>query len=270
MKFKIFIFIYFFMFLLLESLTNTSADKSKFKKKTVTWNQYKNDIEYSDTMVRNDFGNIYGWNSKRATIVDSFLRITLAPNALSAASGIVSSVNIKEGDFYQLKYDIRFDKDFDWGRGGKVGFGFQVGETRAGGVSGDDGQGGTFRLAWYKDNDERVYFRPYLYHKDQNGKYGSDFGLTYPTQGSLIKNKTYKIVMKIKNNSSGKKNGRAIITIDGDKFVDITIRWTDCEDKKKIHRLLFHTFRGGNQKHWMSSKESFVYYDNFELKRLRK
>lgn len=83
-------------------------------------------------MARADFGPISNWNEKRALISNGSLRITIEKNALSHAGGIIASIRIPSGTAYRLRFDIRFDDRFEWSRGGKLGFGFAIGDGNTG------------------------------------------------------------------------------------------------------------------------------------------
>jgi hypothetical protein len=102
-------------------------------------------------MAKSDFGSVSGWNNNRAMISDGTLRIKLEKNALSGAGGIISATKIPEGSAYELDFDVRFHSQFDWSRGGKVGFGFGIGNRNTGCNVPTDGAGGTLRLMWYNN-----------------------------------------------------------------------------------------------------------------------
>ena len=174
---------------------------------SVNWDNYANGTTYTSTNAANDFGNVTGWNNNRGYISNGNLRIQLDPNALSAAGGVVANIDVSDGAAYEMDYDIRFHSQFDWSRGGKVGFGFSIGDGNTGGDPAWDGNGGTLRLMWYRNDANRVYFQPYLYYRDQPGQYGDDFGLTYPASGSIQKGTTYHVHLYIKSNTGSNTDG---------------------------------------------------------------
>ncbi|MDF2190402.1 polysaccharide lyase [Paraflavitalea sp. CAU 1676] len=231
------------------------------------WNSYANGSTYTTAQASADFGNISGWNESRSMISNGNLRVTLEPNALSSAGGIIGNIDVSDGSAYELDFDIRFHSAFDWSRGGKLGFGFSVGEGNTGGDPGWDGNGGSLRLMWY-NNGSRVYFHPYLYYKDQPDDFGDNFGKSYPSTGSLNKGQTYHVHMYIKSNTGTSTNGRAQIIIDGTTLLDIPIRWTTNDAQRLIKKVTFHTFRGGSEAHWMSSTTGYIYYDNLVVNKI--
>lgn len=231
------------------------------------WDSYTHGSQYTSGQAAADFGNISGWNAGRSMISNGNLRVTLEPNALSGAGGIVSNIDVSDGSAYELDFTIRFHSQFDWSRGGKLGFGFAIGDGNAGGDPAWDGNGGTLRLMWYNNNG-RVYFHPYVYHRDQAGQYGDNFGKSYPSSGSLVKGQTYQVHMYIKSNTGSNTNGRAQILIDGNTLLDIPIRWTTNDAKRLIRLVTFHTFRGGSQSYWMSPTVGYIYYDNLSVHKI--
>lgn len=231
------------------------------------WDSYTHGNQYTTAQASADFGNISGWNQGRSMISNGNLRVTLEPNALSGAGGIVSNIDVSDGSAYELDFDVRFHSAFDWSRGGKLGFGFSVGEGNAGGDPGWDGNGGTLRLMWYNNNG-RVYFHPYVYHRDQAGQYGDNFGKSYPSSGSLVKGTTYHVHMYIKSNTGSNTDGRAEILVNGTTLLNIPIRWTTNDAQRLIKQVTFHTFRGGSQDYWKSSTVGYIYYDNLVVHKI--
>lgn len=234
----------------------------------VNWNNRAHGTTYTSTQAAEDFGNVGGWNNSRAYISNGTCRITLLPNALSGAGGVVANVDVTDGTAYELDFDVKFHSQFDFSRGGKIGFGFGVGDGNAGGDPGWDGNGGSLRLMWYTNDNGRTYFHPYVYHRDQEGQYGDNFGASYPSSGSLQKEQWYSVHMYIKSNTGSSTNGRAQIKINGTTLIDRNIRWTTNDTKRFIRNLWFHTFRGGSQSYWQSNTTGYIYYDNLRVNKL--
>ncbi|RPD41960.1 polysaccharide lyase [Chitinophaga barathri] len=231
------------------------------------WNSYANGSQYTQSQAAADFGNISGWNAGRSMISNGNLRITLEPNALSGAGGVVSNIDVSDGSEYQVSFTIRFHSAFDWSRGGKLGFGLFIGDGNAGGDPAWDGNGGSFRLMWYNNNG-RIYFHPYVYHRDQAGQYGDNFGVSYPSSGSLVKGQTYSVTLYAKSNTGSSTNGRARMIINGTTVLDRAMRWTTNDAKRLIRNVSFHTFRGGSQSYWMSPTVGYVYYDDLVVTKI--
>ncbi|CAF0898821.1 unnamed protein product [Adineta steineri] len=239
--------------------------------KTLNWDNYGHQQTYTDIMARSDFGSVTGWVSSRAMTSGGRLRVTVEKNALSGAGGLISNTRIPDGTAYELGFDIQFHSQFDWSRGGKVGFGLGIGNGNTGCNLPTDGAGGTLRLMWYNNpSTNRVYFHPYIYHQGMPGPCGSNFGKSYPTSGSIEKGRTYKIHMYVKSNTGNNANGHVQLKIDGQAVIDQSIRWTTNDSRRFINNLSFHTFRGGKGDEWKSGTDGYIYYDNLYVRQISK
>lgn len=236
---------------------------------SVNWNNYAHQSTYTRANAESDFGNISSWVDSRAMISNGNLRITLLKNALSGAGGVIGNIDVSDGSAYEMDYDIRFHSAFDWSRGGKVGFGFSVGDGNTGGDPGWDGNGGSLRLMWYQTDAGRVFFQPYIYYKDQPGQYGDTFGKSYPSSGSISRSTTYHVHMYIKSNTGSNTDGHVQIMINGTVVLDRAIRWTTNDSKRLIKNVTFHTFRGGSQTYWQSTTDGYIYYDNLVVHKIQ-
>lgn len=235
---------------------------------TVNWNGRADGV-YTQSAAAADFGNITGWNDTRTWISGGTCRIKLLKNALSGAGGVIGNIDISDGSAYELDYDVKFHSQFDFSRGGKIGFGFSIGDGNTGGDPAWDGNGGTARLMWYQTDAGRVFFQPYIYYKDQSGQYGETFGRSYPSSGSLNKGQWYKVHLYVKSNTGSNTNGHIQLVIDGTIILDQDIRWTTNDNKRLIRGLTFHTFRGGSQTYWQSSTDGYIYYDNLKVHKIQ-
>jgi hypothetical protein len=249
-----------------QSVIDQTAPRAIYSQRAVNWDNRATGT-YTTGDASTDFGNIGGWNESRCYISNGTCRITLLKNALSSACGVIANTDISDGSAYEMDFDVRFHSQFDWSTGGKVGFGFSVGEGNTGGDPGWDGNGGSLRLMWY-NTGSRVFFQPYVYHKDQPGQYGDTFGKSYPSTGSLNKGQTYRVHMYIKSNTGSNTNGHVQIKIDNNVVLDRDIRWTTNDSQRLIKKLYFHTFRGGSQTYWQSSVDSYIYYDNLWINKI--
>jgi hypothetical protein len=235
---------------------------------SVNWDNFTTGTTYTTSQAVSSFGNVTGWNESRTFISNGNARITLQPNALSGAGGVVANVDISDGSAYEVDYDVRFHSQFDWSRGGKLGFGFSIGEGNTGGDPGWDGNGGSARIMWYQTDAGRVFFQPYLYFKDQSGQYGETFGKSYPSTGSLNKGQTYHVHLYVKSNTASNTDGHVQLVIDNTIVLDRDIRWTTNTAQRLIKGLTFHTFRGGSQDYWESSTVGYIYYDNLSVHKI--
>lgn len=254
-----------------KSVAHTSAINSTF---SLNWDNNAAGT-YTSSQANSDFGNVSGWNQSRANITGgksgNGIQVVLLPNALSGDGGLISNTDISDGPAYEMDYDIKFHSQFHWSRGGKVGFGFLVGDGNTGGDPGWDGNGGSLRLMWYSpdSNPDRVFFQPYVYYRDQAGEYGDSFTQRYPSSGALQKGVWYHVHMYIKSNTGSNRDGHAQILINGTSILDMDIRWTTNDSKRLIRNLSFHTFRGGSQTYWQASTQDYIYYDNLSVHKIQ-
>lgn len=244
----------------------TTSPRAIYSQRWVDWNN-RSDGTYTSSEASTDFGNVSGWNDSRAWNSSGTCRITLLKNALSGAGGVIANIDISDGSAYELDFDVKYHSEFDWSRGGKVGFGFGIGDGKSGGNPGWDGNGGSLRLMWYNNNG-RIYFHPYVYYRDQPTEYGDNFGKSYPTSGSISRGTWYKVHMYVKSNNGSNSDGHVQIKINGTTVLDQNIRWTTNDSKRLIRNLWFHSFRGGSQTYWQSSTDGYIYYDNLWVNKI--
>lgn len=221
---------------------------------------------YSSSMADSDFGNIGGWDAS-AYISSETCRITLAPDVIGTAGGMESRIDISDGDEYTLEFRIRFHSEFDWSRGGKCGWGFQMGNGVTGCRSDDarNNQGGSMRLMWYTNDDGRTYFQPYIYHRGMTTRCGDTFGKSYPSgSGSLQRGSWYDVKMYYKANTGSNYNGIARLWINGTEVLNQTnIRWAD-NSNRTVRGLYYSVFRGGSESYWGSPSVGYIYFDNLK------
>ncbi len=241
-----------------DSGTDTSP-RATYSSRTVDWNN-RTDGTYTLSEATSDFGNVSGWNESRAYNSGGTCRVTLLKNALSSAGGMISNIDIPDGSEYELQFDVKFHSAFDWSRGGKLGFGFRIGEGNTGCDKADDGNGGSVRIMWY--NNGRAILKPYVYYKDMPGTCGYDFGKTYPASGEIQRGVWYTIKIYVKSNTGSNTNGQLKIFINGTTVLSTAIRWTTNDAQRLIKTLAFHTFRGGSDTYWQSTTDGYIYYDN--------
>lgn len=236
----------------------------------VTFDSYPNGI-YTSTNARQDFyqTTVSSWKENRAEIVDKALRVKLMPGDVN--QGFYPQFNIVDGTSYEVTYDIKFAKGFDWSLGGKLGVGFGIGDVIAGGDA-TNGNGGSARMMWNKTTAGKVIFKPYLYYEGMPDKYGTNVVSTafYPKDGTSLKDDTwYTIKMLVKSNTNFEANGSIKVKINGLEILSSdTIKWGDNtggKNKGWINTLMFQTFRGGQGVDWESKVDSYILYDNIKV-----
>lgn len=253
-----------------EDTTGTKAPetpKAPLSVKSLNWDAYP-DQTYSNANAAADFGTITGWKEQRTIISGKTLRVKLEKNALSSAGGIVANINIDEGSEYEVEFKAKFHSQFDWSKGGKLGFGLRIGEGNTGCDKADDGNGGSARMMWYTSGNGDVKLKPYLYYKDMPDECGSGFNTAYPSNGSIEKGIWYTIKIYVKSNTGTNTDGRVKFSVDGNTVLDRAIRWTTNDSKRLINKLSFATFRGGSTPDWQSDTDGYIYFDDLKWTKL--
>ena len=238
------------------------------KTTTVNWNTLSDGM-YSTGAASKDLGTLTGWNEARAAIAEHTLRIKLEKNALSSAGGIVANVALEEGSEYEVQYKVKFPAEFEWGKGGKIGFGFRIGDGNTGCDKADDGNGASARLMWFTSANGNVRLKPYLYYKDMPDDCGSGFDTAYPSTGSIQKNTWYLVQIYIKSNTASNEDGWVKFTVNGSTVLDRKIRWTTNNAKRLINKLAFSTFRGGSTPDWETTTDNYVYFDDLTYTKIK-
>lgn len=265
---------------------NTKKTKQSLMSKisntgNVTFNTYDHELN-TTAEAETEFDNdINGWDAGVAKVEmyaanKGRLNFEMSPN-YGSTNGIVSEIDVSNTDGYQMYFDVKFQSGFDFSRGGKVGFGFAIGE----GVTGCNGidattnnLGGSFRVLWYdKFDGNGPYLFPYLYHKDMPGTCGSE--LIDTNRYYITDNQNYRIRLTIKSNSSAATfdgyGKMEISTNYGSNYTtvweDSSMRWSGSSSswKRKITNIYFSTFRGGSGTKWNGSQGvQSIYFDNLK------
>jgi len=188
------------------------------------------------------------------------LRI-LYKKGLSNKGGSKFRVKTLPLDKATLKYDVMFEKGFNFNKGGKLP-GLGGGKAQTGGHNSKDGF--SVRLMWYskgtkgsiKDTSKANLFA-YLYYPLKKEKYGENINLNT----LIIPNKWYHIKIYVKLNDIGKQNGILKIWVNK-KLVLYKNNFVFRINNIHIDQFLFHTFFGGHGKKWASPKNQYSYFDN--------
>jgi hypothetical protein len=250
---------------------DVTAARATYGTRTVNFDNRTDGTTYTSSQAAADFGNIAGgWDDTNAYISGGGCRIKLLANEISSDGGMLARVLLPSDNGYEVTFSVKYHSAFPWGRGGKVGFGFQLGDTNGSSAGcGDIGTTrGSARLMWYTDNSGRTYFRPYAYYTDMPDNCGDDFDRTYPTSGSLSKGSWYTVKIRVKANTGTNSNGELTYIVNGTTvYSDTSFRWTTGNSTDNIlDELYFHTYRGGSNSDWATSAEGLIYFDNVSWK----
>jgi hypothetical protein len=162
------------------------------------------------------------------------------------------------GEIY-FAYDIKFDKAFDFVKGGKL-HGIAGGTRNSGGKKPSGADGFSCRVVWLPEGR----LGQYVYHPDQPSKYGQVF--KYEVDGRdlvLERDRWYRITNRVVMNNPKEHDGIVQAWVDGKLVLDMrNIRFRNV-DSIKIDSFYFTTFFGGSDKTWATVKDEYIYFDNF-------
>jgi len=168
---------------------------------------------------------------------------------------------------YTLNYDVKFDEDFQFVKGGKLhGLGPDSPITGGKAMRPD---GWSARVTF----KEAGSVRSYLYCQNKDGKYGAG---VFSSDFHFENGKYYGISLHVKlNEETSGDDGFAHIYIDGRRVVEhggVRFRGESGE-KTLISTFLFSTFHGGHESQWApkNTKGEYVdvhaYFDNIAVYR---
>lgn len=168
---------------------------------------------------------------------------------------------------YTLNYDVKFDHDFQFVKGGKL-HGLGPDSPITGGRSMQPG-GWSARVTFKEEGS----IRSYLYCQNKDGQYGT--GVANP-HFRFEKGRYYSVSLHVKlNGNASASDGFAHIYVDGDLVVQhdgVRFRGQDGDDTL-ISQFLFSAFHGGHEPHWAPKDSSgsyanvHAYFDNIAVHR---
>lgn len=157
-----------------------------------------------------------------------------------------------------LTYELRFDQNFDFRKGGKLPGLTSGGSKYTGGTIPSKGQGWSARYMWKADGKAIVY----LYTVDMPSKWGESL----PLEGVQFQpQRWHRLTQRIRLNSGDAFNG--ILEVWFDEMLvlqrdDIRFR---LGDKGRIDSFYFSTFHGGNTPDWAPKRDSSAGFRNFTI-----
>ncbi len=197
-------------------------------------------------------------------------KLTLAPGAGVAASTglraeyegseigserIVRHVFLPEpGLEFSLNYDVRFDKDFQFVRGGKL-LGLGPKEHIAGGRPMVP-SGWSARVTFKEGGAARLY----TYHQDMPGQYGDRPAIQKPF--NFERERYYSVSLHVRvNDPPEAANGFSRLYVDGElieRHEGLRLRGTGGQSSL-INKFMFSSFHGGHMPEWAPRDENGNY-----------
>ncbi len=170
-----------------------------------------------------------------------------------------------------LRYYVKFEKGFDFRKGGKLPGLMGGGDswTRSGGNQPDGTNGWTLRFMWV-DNGKIVVYA--YVPKSKNGKWGSQvWGQGIDCNYYAKPDKWICIEQYVNIGTPGKDDGKLKVWIDGVEKININdMRFRNVENNNgKIGGIYFSTFHGGNTDDWRPHNTSYAQFDGFVIAKNR-
>jgi hypothetical protein len=195
------------------------------------------------------------------------LRVTYVANEVGSRR-IVSRFELSEAvTEASLLYDVKFEDDFQFVKGGKIhGLG-PANPIAAGDPMNPNGW--SSRIMFF----DQGKVASYLYHQRKSGKYGDtriDENFKFQT------GKFYAVTLYTKINSSAETaDGEAWVYIDGKRIVgQSNVQfWKSDQELSKISKFMFSTFFGGHEPSWAPKdvsgkfKDVHAIFDNFVVEK---
>jgi hypothetical protein len=145
-----------------------------------------------------------------------------------------------------LEYRIRFDGNYDYGRGGKIpGLG---GGTAPTGCVDTNGSGFSARMMW-RENGRLI---GYLYDNNQS----SDCGRAIEAGFNFKRDQWHAVKQRVKVNTGTAANG--ILQVWVDERMVINRSNISYMNNGQVDQLLFHSFYGGSSTDWAPSRQTSI------------
>lgn len=159
-------------------------------------------------------------------------------------------------DEVRLQYKVKFRKNFDFVKGGKLP-GLYGGTANSGGDIPDGTDGFSVRLMWREDGAGEVY----AYLPTSVG-YGTSIGRGnwYFTPG-----KWHTLDLRLRLNDPAEANGEIELQVDGESVVQESGLTFRTVDTLHLDGIFFSTFFGGSDASWATPETTSIFFDDFWL-----
>lgn len=258
--------------------TESSAIAPKPKTSNVSSKPvWSNGFETSNWMENWGIRKIGKWGLKNTEVMadysDRFSKVLRVRYSAGSASPTVSrneqapvggaqffaDLGMTSQDSLRLSYYVRFSKNFDFVKGGKLP-GLFGGINTDGRQIPDGTNGFSTRYMWRKNGNGEVY--AYLPTSTQHG--------TSIGRGNWrFKRATWHhLEQEVVLNQPGQKNGQIRVWFDGKKVLDEDKLVFRTTKDLKIEGILFSTFFGGGDVSWATPKDVYADFADFSVSSL--
>ncbi len=168
----------------------------------------------------------------------------------------------------ELAYTLRFSKDFDFVKGGKLPGLCGGPDNVSGGRPATGTNGFSVRLMWRREGRGEAY----IYHKNQPEQYGHSF--PFPEDFRFPTGEPVQVRMAVVMNTPGQRDGQVRVwtTLEG-QGERLMVEQTDMEwrsvDTFGVDGLYFETFHGGNDSSWAPTRPCWAEFANLQLNKVK-
>ncbi len=190
---------------------------------------------------------------------NQFLSMLIPGNHYGPVTGAQWRIPLDPQNSYYFSYRVKFEKDFDFVRGGKLP-GLAGGTVTSGQIP-DENDGWSARMMFWEEG--KISF--YLYFPNQSTIWGERLFLknSYGDTIKVTKGEWHCITHYIQLNDLGKSNGVLQAWFDGkEAFYADTILFRK-DDHITIDHLMYSVFMGGGDKSWAPANDQTIFFDDF-------
>lgn len=191
-----------------------------------------------------------------------FLKVLIPKRHYGPIIGAQWKIPIIPADEYFFSYKVKFEKKFDFVKGGKLP-GLAGGAANSGASIPNGYDGWSARMMFWENG--KLSFL--LYFPNQSSIWGERLYLKNPSGDTLHleRNNWHTITQHVKMNTPGEEDGILQAWVDG-----INVFKTDSilfrkDEKLQIDQLFYSVFLGGGDLSWTSSKDEYICFDDFRV-----
>lgn len=171
-------------------------------------------------------------------------------------------VKIPAAKEYWLDYQIWFENDFEWVKGGKLpGL---VGGTHTSGCDAIEATGWSARFMWHENGGGHFYY----YHQNRQSNCGDARNFA---NGRTFKKMAWnRITERVVVNAPGQANGLAQAWLNGEKVVDVgNVRWRGnvSDAVAQVDQVSLQTFYGGSTQDWAPSRTTHARFSSLVVRK---
>ena len=237
-------------YLALALLFANAALAATYSNRTVNWNGYADNHEYTLANFNSDFGNSDSYNEYDCEVFDGSFKIKVP--ASTESSGLIAQAAVPARARYTVEAKVRFPSSFNWGTSNdmKMPIGLGGGTNPTGGNT-DKNNGWTARVVI--DGATRK-FAVYTYDTTR-----ATWGVKHLTNVVAQTATWYTVKLQVQRNTNGQANGTLKLWIDGSQKINKTaMDWSN--NTVDVDTIMVHFFRGGAGD--PPNVETYIWFDD--------